>query len=158
MIPSFKTALIATACVLAGTSAMADASFYQITSKANAVINAKMNADAKSPAFSVAVGKFGVVDTALGSNDADYEAVLAARGFATGAAIYGQYDASYDAILTPANFFETAALGQHDAGYEPVLADRGMLVGKAVYGSYDADYEAPLFPQSGSCQTGEACF
>ena len=155
---SQKAALIASVCAFAGTSALADASSYQITDKANSVINAKMNADAKAPIFTIAVGKFGVVDTALGTNDAEYEAVLADRGFAIGAAIYGEYDASYDAVLTPASFFETAALGQHDAGYEPVLADRGMQIGKAVYGSYDADYEAPLFPQAGGCQIGEACF
>lgn len=155
---SLKFAMFASACAMCAGTAMADASMHQITTTAEGAMSAKMDSDAKGHLFQIAVGNFGVVDTALGSNDADYEIVLADRGIAVGAALYGQNDAAYDAFLTPANFFETAALGQHDASYEVILSDRGIPVGAKVYGQYDADYEASLFPQTDGCQTGQACF
>ena len=73
---------------------------------------------------------------------------MADRGFHVGAATFGSYDADYDATLTPASFFSTAALGQFDAGYEAVLEDRGIATGIAVFGNYDADYEPVLAPKS----------
>ena len=158
MKPFLKIISISIACTTASAPAMADATMHSITAKAESVINAKMTFDANSPRFQIAVGNFGVVDTALGTNDADYEAVLADRGMKTGAAAYGQYDASYDAWLTPAKFFETAALGQNDADYEPALLDRNIVVGAALFGKYDADYDVILFPQTSGCQTGSACF
>lgn len=158
MSPALKSIAFTAACALISSPVMADATMYSITAKAESVINAKMTFDANSPKFQIAVGKFGVVDTALGTNDADYEAVLEDRGMKIGAVLYGDHDASYDAWLTPAHFFDTAALGQNDADYEPVLVDRNITIGAALYGKYDADYDAILFPQTGGCQTGSACF
>ena len=153
-----KYAALGAALSLAATPLFADASMNDVITTQDTVISAKMNADAKSHVFNVTMGSFGVVDKALGTHDADYEVVLAERGMQIGAALYGQYDASFDAWRTPANFFETAALGHNDADYEPVLLDRGTPVGTALYGRYDADYTAVLFPQKGGCQTGAACF
>lgn len=49
--------------------------------------------------------------------DADYATDIAAHGYVVGAAVYGQYDADYDAHLTDADLFQPV-LGHHDADYE----------------------------------------
>ncbi|MEO9825179.1 MAG: hypothetical protein ABJF50_12255 [Paracoccaceae bacterium] len=157
MIP-LKTAFLGATLALAATPLLADASMNDVISAQDTVLSAKMDADAKSHVFNITIGGFGVVDTALGAHDADYEVVLADRGIAVGAALYGQHDASADAWLTAANFFDTAALGRNDADYETALKDRGIAVGAALYGQYDGDYDAVLFPQSAGCHTGAACF
>lgn len=153
-----KFATLGAVLSLAATPLFADASMNDVIAAQETVISAKMNADAKSHIFSITIGELGVVDKALGAHDAGYEVVLADRGMLVGAALYGQHDASFDAWLTPENFFETAALGQNDADYEPVLQQRGITIGAAVFGRSDADYEAVLFPQTNGCQTGAACF
>ncbi len=66
------------------------------------------------------------------TDDAGYEALLQERGIVLGANIYGTYDADYDAVLTPAHFFETAALGQgeylevEDSGNAVAVAPRSI--------------------------------
>lgn len=81
---------------------------------------------------------------AVSVGDANYEAALAEQDIVIGAAIYGAYDADYDAVLTAPDFFAKAALGQHDAGYEVILAERGQPVGTMLYGQGEADYGSYL--------------
>jgi len=146
---TLKTALVGAAFTLSAGPLLADADMVDALTEKNLgrILSVKMDRDANSHVYNIAVGKFGVVDTSLGANDADYEAVLADRNVAVGTAIYGSNDADYEATLTPTNFFATAALGQHDADYEQVLAWRGTAVGTAIYGTNDADYEAVLTPK-----------
>ena len=145
---TLKIALMGAALTLSAGPLLADAAMVDALAEKTLgqILSVKMDSDANSHVYNIAIGNFGVVDTALGTNDADYEAVLAARNVAVGTAIYGNNDADYEATLTPENFFSTAALGQHDAGYEQVLAWRGVAVGTAIYGNSDADYEAALAP------------
>lgn len=153
-----KFAVLAATLSVAATPIFADAAMHDVVSDKDMVLSAKMDRDAKSHVFNITMSGLGVVDKTLGAYDADYEVVLADRGMFVGAALYGADDAAFDAWLTPANFFETAALGQNDADYETVLAQRGIAIGAALYGHYDADYAAVLFPQTGGCQPGAACF
>lgn len=116
-----KTAILGAILALAATPVLADASIVDAIAK-------KKLAEVSQP------------DPTLGQYDADFEIILAERGVATGTAIYGQSDADYDAYLTPADFFATAALGDHDADYEIVLAGREPL--GAAYFENSTDFAA----------------
>ena len=157
---SSKIAIVGAAVCALASPVLADATMLEeIELKVvDKIISAKIDADAHAHVYNITVGALGVVDKALGTSDADYESVLADRGIVIGARKFGQYDAGYDAWLTPANFFQTAALGKYEAGYEAVLMERGIEVGTAVFGRSDADYEPVLFPETDTCGAGQTCF
>lgn len=69
-----------------------------------------------APAFSETV----LNDAKSRLYEADYAAVLHDNGIAVGAAVYGQYDADYEAYLTDPELFQPM-LGKYDADYEVYL-------------------------------------
>lgn len=137
---ALKAALLsATAFTLSAGASFGDAQIIDAVAwKQGQILSAKMDGDAFSHEYNIAVGPTGVVDAALGRYDAGYEIVLMERGQRVGTAVYGEYDADFDAFLTPDNFFATAALGDHDADYEAVLEGRKPLGARFFWRGFDS--------------------
>lgn len=65
--------------------------------------------------------------------EADYASVLSANGIATGAAVYGQYDADYDVFLSKADVFQPKVAFRHaetDAVMESTFAESKIVASR----------------------------